>query len=303
MTGRFAPTPSGRLHLGNVLCAMLAWASARSQNGRFLLRVEDVDLPRCPPENTRLCLEDLRFLGFDWDEEPLYQSRRTPVYEEALRELAAQDLTYPCFCTRAELHPEAAPNLGDTQAVYPGTCAALTAEKVRQRMLFRNPAIRLRVPDEEVVFSDGLQGEVRENLRRDCGDFVLRRSDGLFGYQLAAVVDDLATGVDEVVRGRDILTSTPRQIWLIRCLGGEIPRYFHIPLLTDSQGRRLAKRRGDLNLTALSKRFRPEEILGFLACACGLLEHPVPVTLPEVAALFDWSRVRREDIRLPADLD
>ena len=302
VTGRFAPTPSGPLHLGNILCAMLAWLSARSRDGRILLRIEDVDVPRCPEANTRACIEALAWLGFTWDGPLLCQRERTAVYEEALARLNAQGLVYPCFCTRAELHPELAPNLGDTQAVYPGTCRSLTAAQAREKARFRSPAYRLRVPDRDITFTDRLQGTVTENLARDCGDFVLRRSDGLFGYQLACVADDIASGVTEVVRGRDILTATPRQIWLYECLGETPPNYVHIPLLTDPQGRRLAKRDRDLGIPALSKRFSPEEILGVLAFVCHLTDRMASVTLHELSAEFDWDRVPREEIRLPANL-
>ncbi len=300
VTGRFAPTPSGRLHLGNVLCCLLAYLSARSQGGRFLLRIEDIDIPRCPPALARQMINDLRWLGFDWDEEPLWQSRRGEVYQRHLDRLTARRLTYPCFCTRAQLAASAAPNLGDTQRIYPGVCACLTAEEAAALALRRAPAIRLRTPDEELAFTDGLFGSQRENLHRDCGDFVLRRSDGLWGYQLAVVVDDALCGVTEVVRGRDILSATPRQLYLQRLLGFPAPRYWHIPLLTDSDGRRLAKRDRDLDMTALAKRFAPEDILGALAYSAGLLEECRPVALPELTARFSWNKVRREDLRLPA---
>lgn len=302
VTGRFAPTPSGRLHLGNVLCCLLAYLSARSQGGRFLLRVEDIDIPRCPPSLGQQMIDDLRWLGFDWDEEPLWQSRRGDVYQRHLARLTAQGLTYPCFCTRAQLAASAAPNLGDTQRIYPGTCARLTAEEAASLALRRAPAIRLRTPDEELAFTDGLFGPQRENLHRDCGDFVLRRSDGLWGYQLAVVVDDALSGVTEVVRGRDILSATPRQLYLQRLLGFPAPRYVHIPLLTDSQGRRLAKRDRDMDLTALAKRFTPADILGTLAYSAGLIETCRPATLSELTAVFSWDKVRREDLRLPSAL-
>ncbi|MBR6953866.1 MAG: tRNA glutamyl-Q(34) synthetase GluQRS [Clostridia bacterium] len=300
VTGRFAPTPSGRLHLGNMLCAMLAWLSVRSQNGRFLLRIEDVDRPRCPDRLAEQCIRDLQWLGFDWDEAPVYQHERTAAYEEALQRLTAAGLTYPCFCTRAELHPEQAPNLGDTQAVYPGTCARLTPAEIALRSRQRSPAIRLRVPDRTVAFTDRLQGRVEENLARDCGDFVLRRSDGLFGYQLAVVADDAASGVNEVVRGRDILSATPRQIYLLELLGHPAPAYVHIPLLTDPLGRRLAKRDRDLDLDALARRMGPREIIGLLACACGLRDRVAPASLEELVPDFSWARIPAEDLRLPA---
>ena len=298
-TGRFAPTPSGRLHLGNILCAMLAYLSVRSKGGRFLLRIEDVDVPRCPRRLAQQAIDDLQWLGFTWDEEPVYQSDRTEIYREALERLAAQGHVYPCFCTRAQLMSLAAPNLGDTQVVYQRTCASLTPEEAAERAKTRAPAMRLRVPEEEIAFADGLFGPQQENLARDCGDFILRRSDGLYGYQLAVVVDDALQGVTEVVRGRDILSATPRQLYLQRLLGYEQPAYIHIPLLMDSQGRRLAKRDKDLDLTALSQRFTPEEILGRLAFSAGLLEEPRPVTLEGLIASFDWEKIRRSDMRLP----
>ncbi|MBR3494826.1 MAG: tRNA glutamyl-Q(34) synthetase GluQRS [Clostridia bacterium] len=299
VTGRFAPTPSGRLHLGNLLCCLLAWCSARKQGGRFLLRIEDVDEPRCPARLADQCIEDLRFLGFDWDGPVLYQHDRKERYQEILEQLREKGLTYPCFCTRADLHTEQAPNLGDTQYIYPGTCARLTEAEIRAKSRTRTSAIRVRVPDLEITFSDRLQGLRRENLARDCGDFVLRRSDGYFSYQLAVVADDIDSGVTEVVRGRDILSATPRQIFLYRTLGAQPPQWIHIPLLLDPQGRRLAKRDKDLDLDALSRRFSPEEILGLLACACRLQERPTATTLLSLLREFDWDRIPRESIRLP----
>ena len=186
MIGRFAPTPSGRLHLGNLLCAMLAYLSARSQGGQVLLRIEDVDIPRCPRALAQQAIDDLRFLGFRWDAPPLYQSERSGVYQDVLNRLRCEGHVYPCFCTRAQLHATVAPNLGDTQFIYPGTCAHLTPEEAAERAKTRAPAMRLRVPDETITFTDRVFGAQAENLARDCGDFLLQRSDGLFGYQLAA---------------------------------------------------------------------------------------------------------------------
>ena len=298
ITGRFAPTPSGRLHLGNLLCALLAYLSARSQGGRFLLRIEDLDAPRCPKRLVDQCIADLQFLGFDWDEPPLIQSARTEVYQRCFERLDAMGLVYPCFCTRAQLHAAAAPNLGDRESVYNRACLRLTPEEIAERLRTRRPAMRLRVPDEDVSFTDGHYGVICENLARDSGDPIIRRSDGLFGYQLAVVVDDALSGVTEVVRGRDILPSTPRQIFLLRALGFGQPVYRHIPLLMDAQGRRLAKRDGDLDLTALSRRYTPSQILGMLAFSAGVLDENRPAALPELLRLFDWKNVKTEDIRL-----
>ena len=299
MIGRFAPTPSGRLHLGNLLCAMLAYLSARSQGGQFLLRIEDVDIPRCPRALAQQAIDDLRCLGFRWDAPPLYQSERSGVYQDALNRLRREGHVYPCFCTRAQLHAADAPNRGDDTPVYGGACARLSAEEIAEKMKTRRPAYRLRVPDETIAVCDRHYGLYQENLARDCGDFILRRSDGLFGYQLAVVVDDALSGVSEIVRGHDILSSTPRQIYLQRLLGFETPEYAHIPLLEDAQGRRLAKRDGDTDLTALAKRFSREEILGMLACSAGLLDENRPATMEELIDTFDWEKVRTEDMRLP----
>ena len=298
VTGRFAPTPSGRLHLGNVLCAMLAYLSARSEGGRFLLRIEDVDVPRCPRSLARACIDDLTYLGFTWDEPPLFQSERGEIYERHLARLREMGRVYPCFCTRAQLHAAQAPNLGDHEPVYSGTCARLTPEEIAARSMTRSPALRLRVPDETIAFTDGHYGAYAENLARESGDYIIRRSDGLWGYALAVVVDDALTGVTQVVRGRDILFATPRQIELLRTLGYDAPRYAHIPLRTARAGRRLATRGRDLDLTALAKRHTPEEILGMLAWACGLQEEPQPASLEALTKVFDWKKVKQEDVRV-----
>lgn len=299
--GRFAPTPSGRLHLGNVLCCLLAYLSARSKGGKFLLRIEDVDIPRCPKRLCDQCIEDLAFLGFDFDAPPLFQSQRGDIYQSVFDRLNNLGLVYPCFCTRAQLHAAQAPNLGDHEPVYAGTCSNLTADEIEERQKTRSPAMRLRVPDQTISVIDGHYGAFSENLAHDCGDYIIRRSDGLWGYQLAVVIDDGLSGVNEVVRGRDILFSTPRQIELFRTLGFDAPSFYHIPLLTDCNGRRLAKRDKDLDLTALSKTMSPEQILGMLAYSCGILEENRPASLFELTKIFSWTRVRKDDIRLAYD--
>ena len=298
VTGRFAPTPSGRLHLGNLLCCLIAYLSARSQGGRFLLRIEDLDVPRCPRRLSDQCIEDLRFLGFDWDEEPLFQSERTEIYQKYFDALAELGLVYPCFCTRAQLHAAIAPNLGDREPVYSRACTGLTAEEIAGRRLTRSPAMRMRVPDEVVSFEDLHFGPVSEHLAQDCGDYIIRRSDGLFGYQLAVVIDDALSGVNEIVRGRDILFSTPRQMHLQRTLGFDTPNYAHIPLLMDANGRRLAKRDKDLDLTALSKVMTPEQILGMLAFSAGIIPENRAANLADLTRVFDWKNVKKDDIRL-----
>ena len=305
--GRFAPSPSGRIHLGNILCCLLAWLSVRQKDGRVLLRIEDLDTARCPRRYSRQMLEDLHWLGLDWDEGPevggpqesYYQSEWTAVYETALRRLEQQGLVYPCFCTRAELHAASAPHREDGQVLYAGTCRDLTKEQAAEKQKLRAPALRLRVPEEDWSFTDGHMGFYQENLARDCGDFLLRRSDGMFAYQLAVVVDDAAMGVTEVVRGADLLDSTPRQLYLYRLLGLKAPEFVHFPLLLTSDGRRLSKRNADVGLEDLRPRFSAAEILGRLALLAGFNPSGEPKTARELLADFDWNRVPREDIRIP----
>ena len=311
VVGRFAPTPSGRMHLGNLLCAMLAWLSARSQGGQFLLRVEDLDKARSPQKYANQLEADLRFLGFDWDaggswggpHAPYYQSERTTFYQELLDKLQSRGLIYPCFCTRAQLHAATAPHASDGEPVYDGRCRHLSAETVAEQMKSRTPALRLRVPDETVSFSDGHYGLCRQHLTAECGDIIVRRADGVFAYQLAVVADDAAMGVTQVVRGRDLLLSTPRQLYLFRLLGAPPPSYFHLPLLLTSDGRRLSKRDRDLDLDALRTRgYGAEDIVGRLAYTAGLLSQPQAMSLREVLPLFSWDKIPLDDIRLPEKL-
>ena len=208
VTGRFAPSPSGRLHLGNLACSLLAWLSARSRGGRIVLRIEDLDAERCPRKYADALEEDLRWLGLVWDEGgssggpngPYYQSECADIYTESYNKLEAQGLVYPCFCSRAQLHAASAPHTSDGNVIYPGTCRGLTAEQIAEKRKKKAPAYRLMVPDEDIAFTDGCMGPHTENLLRDCGDFYLRRADGVFAYQLAVVVDDARMGVTEVVR-------------------------------------------------------------------------------------------------------
>lgn len=309
MTGRFAPSPSGRMHLGNVFCALLAWLSVRSQGGRMVLRIEDLDPARCRPEYAAQLEDDLRWFGLTWDEggaaggPSYFQSARDAAYAVAFEKLSAQGLTYPCFCTRAELHAASAPHLSDGRTVYAGTCRSLSAGEVSRHRLSHAPAWRLRVPDEDICFADGLQGFYSENLARTTGDFILRRSDGVYAYQLAVVVDDAAQGVTEVLRGRDLLNSTPRQLYLYRLLGLNPPAFSHIPLLLAPDGRRLSKRDRDLDLGALRARCpSPEPLLGHLAHFAGLLPHPVPVTASELIPIFRPNLLPASDIVLEENI-
>ena len=302
MRGRFAPTPSGRMHLGNAFAALVAWLSARSAGGEMVLRVEDLDPRANSRERAELLADDLRWLGLDWDEGPLYQSERGELYDEALGRLAAAGLTYPCFCSRAELHAASAPHASDGTPVYAGTCRGLSADEVARRSATRPPATRLRVPDEDdpagrVEFCDLAYGARREVLARDCGDFLVRRSDRVVAYQLAVVVDDALMGVTQVVRGRDLLGSCARQIYLHRVLGWEPPVYGHVPLLVAPDGRRLSKREKDLDLGALRAAGVPaERVVGALAAAADLVRPGWEGRPGELVDGFSWGRLRREDI-------
>lgn len=310
--GRFAPSPSGRMHLGNLLCGLIAWLSVRSQNGKMILRQEDLDSMRCPLSYARLIEEDLRWFGLDWDEgglegkgphAPYLQSRRSDIYQKYLDKLEQKGLLYPCFCSRAQLHAASAPHLEDGQVLYPGTCRRLTPQQVGQKRKTRSPAIRVKVPDRTVGFTDLHYGRVEQNLAARCGDFILRRSDGVFAYQLAVTVDDGLMEVTQVVRGRDLLSSTPRQIWLLQELGFSVPEYGHIPLLLDETGSRLSKRDLSLDLGELRKRFgRPEPILGKLAYAAGLLDRPEPASVKELVSVFSWDKIPKADLLCPEGL-
>lgn len=292
MTGRFAPSPSGRMHLGNLFSALLAWLSVRSQNGTMLLRVEDLDPDRCRREYAETLKDDLRWFGLDWDEETPWQSVRSGIYAEHFARLEQLGLVYPCYCTRSELHDASAPHASDGTVLYSGRCRNLTPEQRASQT--KRPAWRICVPDRVYAFDDGLQGHWEQNLARECGDFIIRRSDGVYAYQLAVVCDDGLMGVTEVVRGNDLCGSTPRQLYLYETLGLQAPSFYHVPLLTAPDGRRLSKRDGDLDLGALRQRFSPEELTGFLARAAGLRETAEPVSAAELARHFDWARVCRK---------
>ena len=292
--GRFAPTPSGRMHLGNIFAALIAWLSVRSRDGHMVLRMEDLDTQRTSDAYADILRDDLLWLGLDWDLETAPQSRRSEVYEQYFQRLADLQLLYPCYCTRSQLHSVNAPHLSDGTYVYPGTCRDLTPD---QRASFgRAPAWRVRVPDRQWIVDDHIQGLYQENLAFDCGDFVVRRADGVFVYQLAVTVDDGEAGVTEVVRGTDLLSSAPRQMYLQELFGFPHPEYAHVPLLLAADGRRLSKRDKDLDLGALRQRMPAETLIGHLAFTAGLLETPVPISARELAGEFSWKKLRKESV-------
>lgn len=309
--GRFAPSPSGRMHLGNLYAALLAWLSVRKAGGTLVLRMEDLDPDRCRRDYTAQLADDLCWLGLDWDEGfgkggahgPYLQSERTAHYARSFEALEALGLVYPCYCSRSERLAAAAPHHSDGRLIYNGRCRGL-AEEVRRAMeaAGRRPAWRVMVPKERETFVDGHMGPYTEELAGDCGDFIVRRSDGIYAYQLAVVADDAAMEVNQVVRGRDLLSSTPRQRWLYRVLGLRPPEFFHVPLLLAADGRRLSKRDRDLDMGVLRAHHTRQELAGRLAWLAGLLERPEPVEPAELIPLFCWERVPVEDITVPDGL-
>ena len=296
IVGRFAPTPSGRMHLGNVFAALVAWLSVRSRDGSLVLRMEDLDTQRTSTEYADILRQDLLWLGLDWDRETPPQSQRSKIYEKYFDQLRDLDLLYPCYCTRSQLHSVNAPHLSDGTYVYTGTCRNLTDA---QRSSFdRNPSWRIKVPDREWVVEDLAQGVYRENLATDCGDFVVRRADGVFVYQLAVTVDDAEAGVTEVVRGQDLLSSAPRQMYLQSVLGFTHPAYGHVPMLLSSDGRRLSKRDKDLDLGYLRQHMPAPQLLGALAYSAGLIDKKTALSAKELVGEFSWDKLQKQAISL-----
>ena len=296
VVGRFAPTPSGRMHLGNVFAALLAWASVRSRAGERVLRMEDLDTQRTSADFASILRDDLAWLGLDYDRETPPQSQRSEAYDRYFEILREKGLIYPCYCTRSQLHSVNAPHLSDGTYVYTGTCRNLTEG---ERAKFdRKPAWRVMVPDRLWTVEDLVQGHYELNLATQCGDMVMRRADGVYVYQLAVTVDDGEAGVTEVVRGMDLLSSAPRQMYLQELFGFSHPRYGHVPMLLAPDGRRLSKRDRDLDLGELRKRVKAEQLIGTLAFAAGLIDQNVPISARELAKEFDWNRLSGESIFL-----
>lgn len=297
--GRFAPTPSGRMHLGNVFSALLAWLSVRSKDGEMVLRMEDLDTQRTSAEFAQILREDLDWLGLDYDRETEPQSQRSRVYDEYFDRIRDMGLIYPCYCTRSQLHSVNAPHLSDGTYVYPGTCRNLpnSAEICRNRQ----PAWRVIVPDKIWKLDDKVQGHYELNLATGCGDMVLRRADGVYVYQLAVTVDDGEAGVTEVVRGMDLLSSAPRQMYLQELLGFPHPEYAHVPMLLAPDGRRLSKRDRDLDLGYLRLHVTRERLLGCLAYSAGIIDQKVSISPQELTKEFTWDNVHGDSIYLNAE--
>jgi len=293
VVGRFAPTPSGRMHLGNVFAALIAWLSVRSRDGELVLRMEDLDTQRTSDEYAAVLRDDLRWLGLDWDRETPAQSQRSAVYDGYFEQLRDMGLLYPCYCTRSQLHSVNAPHLSDGTYVYTGTCRNL-----KNPPQGRKPAWRVMVPDKIWKVEDYVQGHYELNLATDCGDMVVRRADGVYVYQLAVTVDDGEAGVTEVVRGMDLLSSAPRQMYLQELLGFPHPTYGHVPMLLAPDGRRLSKRDKDLDLGVLRTRLTPESLIGQLAFAAGLIDKYESISARELAQVFSWERLHGDAIYL-----
>ena len=280
------------MHLGNIYTALLSWLSVKSRGGRWTLRIEDLDPQRSKIENARLIEDDLHWLGLEWDEGgldgvgpngPYVQSRRHHLYKEALERLKASGLCYPCSCTRADILATQAPHESDGRVVYKGTCRP----PVMPSPYMDRPgaAVRLMVPDEDISFIDRIKGPQTVNLAGHCGDFIVRRGDGAWSYQLAVVVDDALMGVTEVMRGDDLLLSAAQQIYLYRLLGFDSPEFAHVPLVCNEQGIRLSKRDRSLSMEYLREHHTPEEVLGIAAHRAGLIPSPFPISLSALLQL------------------
>ncbi|MEM1096699.1 MAG: tRNA glutamyl-Q(34) synthetase GluQRS [Bacteroidota bacterium] len=307
--GRYAPSPTGPIHLGNARTALAAWLSARAKGGAFIWRLEDLDPPRVVPGMAEAAQHDLAWLGLDWDEgperggphTPYVQSDRSAWYEAALTRLADAGRLFPCSYSRKDLHALASAPHGRSglppypaelrpKTLAPGWLADYRAQAHAEA------ALRFVVRDEVTMFRDGVQGEQRENVAEAVGDVVLKRRDGLYAYQLAVVVDDVAMGVTEVVRGADLLASTARQIQLIEALGGAVPQFAHVPLVRNADGEKLSKRDGALALAALRERgIDPEQVVGYLAYTLGLLPEPRAMHPRHLISGFDFAAVSAED--------
>lgn len=304
VVGRFAPSPTGRMHLGNLFTAVVSWLSVRKRNGKWILRIEDLDPQRSKADYVRQLEDDLLWLGLEWDEGgsadtgpngPYSQSLRGDIYASYLNRLRQTGLTYPCTCTRADIMATQAPHQSDGRIIYGGRCrpAGFPDGTVIEEPGVRH-ATRLYVPDEEIVFTDRVYGQQRYNLTEECGDFVLRRADGAWAYQLAVVVDDALMGVNEIVRGSDLLLSAGQQIYLYRLLGLTPPVYAHLPLICNGRGQRLSKRDQSVNMEELRRNHTPREILGIIGRLAGIMPTSRPCTLTELTEAFDWNSIPRQ---------
>jgi glutamyl-tRNA synthetase len=292
--GRLAPSPTGAQHVGNARTYLIAWLSARAKGGRIVLRMEDIDSPRVKAGAAAQACADLRWLGLDWDEGPVVQTARLPLYQAALKRLQAQELVYPCTCSRGDIERAASAPHGEHEGPgYPGTCAQRRAGDAAA-LAGRPVAWRFRIGAGPWTYEDGTRGHTEVDLASLGGDFVVWKSAGTPAYQLGVVVDDAALGVTEVIRGDDLVPSTPRQLLLYQALGLPPPTFVHVPLVVGPDGRRLAKRHGDTRLAALrAAGVQPQALLGLLAWSCGWQDRLEPVTLAELLPRFRLGTIPR----------
>ena len=306
--GRFAPSPSGTLHLGNLLSSLLAWLDVRSQGGVMLFRLEDLDPDRSFEHYADQMAGDLEWLGLDWDEgwrpgsDRYRQGTRTSRYEDALAELTEKGLVYDCYCSRAERLAASAPHPGDARD-FGCRCRSLTPVEINAKhRVGRTAAKKCMVSSQTICWTDGHYGLQEDSLRSGTDDFIIRRSDGVFAYQLAVSVDDMEMGVTRVVRAQDLMGSTARQIYLIQTLGGSAPEYCHAPLLVAPDGRKLSKRDGDLNMDYFRTHYTPEQLIGILAKLAGIQDTNSPIKANELIECFSWETVPKDPIVIPDDL-
>ncbi|MDE6295773.1 MAG: tRNA glutamyl-Q(34) synthetase GluQRS [Muribaculaceae bacterium] len=303
LKGRFAPSPTGRMHLGNIYAALMSWLSVKSRGGSLLLRIEDLDPQRSRSEYAKLIEDDLLWLGLCWDEggldgigsaSPYLQSRRSDIYENVIERLSAQSLLYPCRCTRADILSAQAPHQSDGRIVYMGKCRPAQLHPLTDDEK-HSGALRMVVENRIIEFTDNICGRQRVNLAEHCGDFIVRRADGTCAYQLAVVVDDAMMGVTEVMRGEDLLLSTAQQIYIYEKLGFRPPQFAHIPLICNEQGQRLSKRDRSLSMEELRKQNTPEELLGRIAKLAGLRRDASPVTLHNLIEIYRNTVLRQKN--------
>ena len=307
---RFAPSPTGRMHLGNLWIAFLNWLWTRQREGKIILRMEDIDRDRCRKEYEEGILEDLSWMGLDFDEGPegIYsygpavQSRRYDIYDSILSAMEKKGHIYPCYCSRSRIHQVlSAPHEGEARPVYDGHCRNLTPEE--RESMTKNPCWRVRMEESTISFTDLFYGTITRTLKAGADDFVVRRADGLVAYQLAVSIDDGERGITHGFRGNDLLDSTPGQAWLIQKLGYQVPADGHLPLLVDTRGIRLSKRQKGITVRELRNRgLRPEDLIGLLLHLAGGLPELRPVSLEEALEDFPFEKLtalQKKHIVLP----